>query len=301
MSSAGIGLASPAILEEAGRIAKILGEGGSGALSTMIGGDVVFTPGQTDFGNAAELVDKALGTVLATRLDWSGDRKGMVVVVLPEAGAKTLVAHMMALMLGAPADPDGAKMDAEGLDAYTEAMGNFAGQGAQALRGALGGALKLAAAGTKLYDAASADPAEMIGPGAWLCHKGRIALAGRPPVALHLFMTVPVTGMELEAPPPAPVNLAASAESLGLDPENLAHAMKLKVPLIVVLARNRMRMEVIQEMVPGTIIEFRKQAGEILDVCAGHVKIAEAEVVTTNQHFGVQIRHMVDPRVKVEG
>ena len=71
--------------------------------------------------------------------------------------------------------------------------------------------------------------------------------------------------------------------------------MKIKVPLIVVLARNRTRMEVIQEMAPGTILEFRKQAGEILDVCAGHVKIAEAEVVIVNQHFGVQIRRMVSP------
>ena len=37
-------------------------------------------------------------------------------------------------------------------------------------------------------------------------------------------------------------------------------------------------------------------SGEMLDVLAGNVKIAVAEVVITNQCFGIQVRAMVDPR-----
>ena len=72
--------------------------------------------------------------------------------------------------------------------------------------------------------------------------------------------------------------------------------MRIKLPLIVTIASKKMRMELIQEMNPGTIIEFRKMSGEPLDVMAGNVKIAEAEVVITNQCFGIQIRAIVDPR-----
>ena len=57
----------------------------------------------------------------------------------------------------------------------------------------------------------------------------------------------------------------------------------------------------IQGMSPGTILEFRKKSDDVLDVCANNVKIGDAEVVTTSQHFGVQMRHLVDVQAMVAG
>ena len=72
--------------------------------------------------------------------------------------------------------------------------------------------------------------------------------------------------------------------------------MRLPLPVVVVLATTKKRVENIKELAPGSIIEFRKFAGEFLDVCAGNTKIAEGEVVIVNQHFGIQLRK-ITPRI----
>jgi flagellar motor switch/type III secretory pathway protein FliN len=90
------------------------------------------------------------------------------------------------------------------------------------------------------------------------------------------------------------------AARLGIDPANLSIAMKIKLPMIVNIATKKMRMELIQDRCPGTIIEFRKMSGENLDVNATNVKVATAEAVIVNQCFGVQIRGIVDPQTLIK-
>ena len=70
-------------------------------------------------------------------------------------------------------------------------------------------------------------------------------------------------------------------------------AMALVVPMVVVLSTTKMRMEVVQNMAPGTMIEFRKFSGELLDMYANNIKFAEGEVVVTNKHFGIQLKRFV--------
>jgi flagellar motor switch protein FliN/FliY len=69
--------------------------------------------------------------------------------------------------------------------------------------------------------------------------------------------------------------------------------------VIVILAEKKMRMEMVQALAPGSIIEFRKLSGELLDLCVGRVKIAEGEVVLTNEHFGIQVRKLIDIRAAI--
>jgi flagellar motor switch/type III secretory pathway protein FliN len=53
-------------------------------------------------------------------------------------------------------------------------------------------------------------------------------------------------------------------------------------------------------LVPGSIIEFRKSAEELLDLRVGDITIARGEAVIQNERFGLQIRTMVKPKAKAK-
>ena len=296
-----IGLINPKVLEEGSRIASALMEGGAAGWSTLIGKNVNYSVTASDYGKPAEVLKAEFGGEFAlTEIKWDGDRSGRLFLLTPAPGAREVVAHMTALMLGGSANPAETKLDAEGMDAFSEAVNSFFGQAAQQARAELGGAIKLVVEGTKKTALADGTPASLFGAGDLLRFAIKTTVEGRPPFTLSLLMSPSVTGVRVEEDRPAGTTVKASAESLGIEPDRFATAMKVKLPLVVVIAAKKMRMELIQGMSPGTIIEFKKMSGEMLDVVAGNVKIAEAEVVITNQCFGIQIRSMVDARARTK-
>ncbi len=295
-----VGLINPEISEKGGQIAKAVMEGGSAGWSTMIGKNISYAITETDYGRPAEIVKPdEVGEAVVTPVDWSGDNSGKVYLVMPTSGAKEIVAYMMALMLGGDANPETQALDADGMDAYSEAVNSFFGQGAQQARGEIGGTIKTAVAPSKIVDFKSAAPGDELGAEEYLCVKVKVTIEGRPPFVLEMLIGRSVTGVA-----PDPVDTAAeeeaAAERLGIDPANLAIAMKIKLPIVVCIATKHMRMELIQDMCPGTIIEFKKMSGENLDVIATNTKVATAEAVIINQCFGVQVRSIVDPRAAVK-
>ncbi len=294
---------NPEIAEKGGRIAHALMEGGAAGWSTLIGKNVTYATVDLDYGRPAEVIKpEDAGEAVATPVDWSGDNSGKVYLIAPAAGAKEVVAYMMALMLGGNANPAATQLDAEGMDAYSEAVNSFFGQGAQQARGEIGGAIKTAVGASKLVDFTKTSPNDEIEAGDYLRVRIKVTIEGRPPFNVSLLIGRSVTGVAPDAADPAKAaaEAAAAAEKLGVNPANLAIAMKIKLPVIVNIATKKMRMELIQGMCPGTIIEFRKMSGENLDVVASNVKVATAEAVIVNQCFGVQIRSIVDPRVMVK-
>ncbi len=299
MTARSLDLINPEVISKGTELAKAILEGGSGGWSTLVGKNVSYTIVHTDYGQPEEMLKSGdLGQCVMTPVDWTGDHNGKVYLLVSTAGAKIVVAFMMALMLGGDANPATTELDAEGMDAYAESVNSFIGQGAQQARGAVGGTIKTAVGASKLIDFAKETPGNTLGDEEMLCFKVSTVIEGQPPFDIHLLLTRSVTGV----PPDIDVGKAAqevaiaSAEKLGVNPLNLTTAMKIKLPLIVTIASKKMRMELIQDMSPGTIIEFRKMSGEMLDVMAANVKIAETEVVITNQCFGIQIRSIVDPR-----
>ncbi|MDR1745601.1 MAG: FliM/FliN family flagellar motor switch protein [Planctomycetota bacterium] len=294
-----VGLINPEVAEKGGRIAKAMMEGGASGWSTLIGKNVSYAIGETDYGIPAEVVKpEEMGESVITPVDWSGDTEGKVWLIVPSLGAKEVVAYMMALMLGGDPNPDTQKLDAEGMDAYSEAVNSFVGQGAQQARGEVGGTIKTAIGASKMVDFKSASPEAEIGKTECLAVKIKVTIEGCSPFTLEMLIARSVTGVAPE------INAGAAEEEreavaaqLGIDPNNLAIAMKIKLPLVVNIATKKMRMELIQGMCPGTIIEFRKMSGENLDVIAANVRVATAEAVITNQCFGVQVRNIVDPKM----
>lgn len=296
------GIINPEVAEKGGRIVKAMMEGGAAGWSTLIGKNVSYAVASSDYGTSAEVIKpRELGEAVITPVDWSGDHSGKMYLIVPAAGAKVVVAYMMALMLGGAANPETTKLDAEGMDAYSEAVNSFFGQGAQQARGELGGVIKTAVGVSKALDFSAAVPADAIEAGDYFCSKLTVTVEGQKPFTLLMLVGRSVTGVAPETGAETSGQLEReAAEKLGVDPGNLAIAMKIKLPLVVCIASKKMRMELIQDMCPGTIIEFRKMSGENLDVLASNVKVATAEAVIINQCFGVQIRSIVDPHAAVK-
>ncbi len=297
-----VGLVNPEVAEKGGRIANAVMEGGAAGWATLIGKDVTYVVGANDYGIPAEVVKPgAVGEAVATPVDWSGDTQGKIWLLVPAIGAKQVVAYMMALMLGGDPNPDAQPLDADGMDAYSEAVNSFVGQGAQQARGEIGGAIKTALGASKVVDFTTASPEAELGKEEYLAVTVKVTIEGHAPFDLLMLISRSVTGVALEASSGgAAEEREAAAERLGISAANLSIAMKIKLPMIVNIASKKMRMELIQDMCPGTIIEFRKMSGENLDVNAANVKVATAEAVIVNQCFGVQIRSIIDPHTLIK-
>ncbi|MDR1518738.1 MAG: FliM/FliN family flagellar motor switch protein [Planctomycetota bacterium] len=294
------GIVNPVVLEKGGALVKALMEGGSAGWSTLLGKNITYAIIGSDYGRPDEVVKPAeIPEAVVTQVDWSGDASGKVQLLTPPAGAREVVAHMMALMLGGDPNPDDTRLDAEGMDAYSEAVNSYFGQGAQQARSEIGGSIKTAVGASKLVDFSKTPPGKALGGSECYCAKVKVNIEGRPPFTLEILVDRSVTGT-----PPAEEHAGAPDEAaagkLGVDPANLGIAMKIKIPLIVNIAAKMMRMELIQNMRPGTIIEFKKMSGENLDVLAGNIRVAMAEAVIINQCFGIQIRGIVDPRQAIK-
>lgn len=297
-----VALINPEVSDKGGRIANALMEGGSAGWSTLIGKNVEHAVQATDYGVPAEVIKpEEIGESVVTTVDWNGDTEGKVILIMPASGAKEIVAFMMALMLGGEADPATTQLDADGMDAYGECVASFFGQGAQQARGDIGGTIKTTVGGSKVIDFKSVAPGDEFGSDEYLLVSEKVTIEGRQPFVLHLLISRSVTGVAPEVSiEDQKEETAEVAKQLGVDPANLAIAMKIKLPVVVCIATKKMRMELIQDMCPGTIIEFKKMSGENLDVLTGNVKVATAEAVIINQCFGVQIRNIVDPKSLVK-
>jgi flagellar motor switch/type III secretory pathway protein FliN len=293
---------NPEVADKGGRLAKAVMEGGAAGWSTLIGQDVSYSVTALDYGRPAEVVNPGeLGEAVMTPVDWSGDNSGKVFLLVPAPGAKIVVAYMMALMLGGDPNPGTTQLDVDGMDAYSEAVNSFFGQGAQQARGEIGGNIKTTLGQSKAVDFSKTPPGDELGNDDCVCARIKTTITGNPPFTLNLVLSRSVTGVAPDSDSEHEGETrAAAAESLGIEPGNLDIAMGIKLPVVVSIATKKMRMELIQEMTPGTIIEFRKMSGENLDVLAGKVRIATAEAVIINQCFGVQVRTIVDPRAAVK-
>ncbi|MCB9853704.1 MAG: FliM/FliN family flagellar motor switch protein [Phycisphaerales bacterium] len=68
--------------------------------------------------------------------------------------------------------------------------------------------------------------------------------------------------------------------------------LKLKVPVIVRLARRNMLVSSIMKMGPGTILEFDRTVDEELDLMINNCKIGAGVAVKVNEHFGIRITNI---------
>jgi flagellar motor switch protein FliN/FliY len=300
-------LASPELVEAGDAICQTILSAGAEAWGTLLNRGAFYTHGETQFQEPAELIPAETGAVVLTDVQWTGDREGGFRLVLPALGVKTVVAYFMSLM-GVETTPEETELDDEGLDAYAEAVNNFLGQASQALRQDPGGELTLTAGETRVVDLGEEAPAEVFRNDFRVVCSGQLTVEGASPFSVWLILDPALTGVEA-AVPSSPEEVAveemagegggeeAAAAAAERDPERVK---KLPIPVQVTLAEKKERLSVIMNLVPGSIIEFRKSAEELLDLRVGDITIARGEAVIQNERFGLQIRTMVKPKAKAK-
>ncbi len=294
------------ILQTGEHITRVFTSSGFEGVSTFIGKGVLSSIDDCNFVTPAEVLEGEEEEQVVTEIAWSGDREGKIYLLIPKTGAKGAIAFFLALAMGTEPDIDGTELNDEAMDAYGELASTLAQQGAQALRGdeKAGGKINFTVSGSEVINPKTLDLNARFGAEDMLCSKGTLTIEGLSPVNIRVFMSLSCTGMEKQATIEtrdnlinndqvgAIVNTTETARPRRVRNRNAELAIKIPVPVIVVLATTKMRVENVKELAPGSIIEFKKYAGEFLDVCAENTKFAEGEVVIVNQHFGIQLRRM---------
>lgn len=294
----------PKVLQVGEHLISTCVSAGFDGLGTFIGKGVLSQLVKCFYTSAREALEDVPEKYVVTEITWGGDRDGKIFIMLPESGAKGAIAYFLALAMGTEPDVENTQLDDEAMDAYGELASTIAQQGAQALRGEeqAGGKVNFKVEKNFIFSPAD-DAGEIFGSSDLIFAKAQITIEGLPPFEIMLFMTLSCTGMEKEASIKTTEGLVENTDvgeivsntevrAKRQKNKNFSLAVRLPVPVIVVLATTKMRVENIKELAPGSIIEFKKFAGEFLDVCAENTKFAEGEVVIVNQHFGIQIRRM---------
>jgi len=91
-----------------------------------------------------------------------------------------------------------------------------------------------------------------------------------------------------------PHNIPAD-DPFGVLPPYSRSLLRIRLPLVVKLARTRQSIRDIVELTPGTIVKFDKPCDEMLDLEVGGKPIARGECVKVGDKFGLRINSMILP------
>ena len=85
---------------------------------------------------------------------------------------------------------------------------------------------------------------------------------------------------------PAPVAAPRTLDSL---PSYARSLLKIKVPVIVTLARKKQPLSQIVEIGPGTILQFNKSCDQLLELEVNGCEVGAGEAVKVGDKFGIRI------------
>ncbi len=292
----GMSLADPEMIEAGEKIAATIWTSGAEGLGVLLDRGVMYTEGSSDYNDLSEIIPSDLGECVITTAEWTGDRSGTLNLIIPSLGAKGIVSYMLALMMGTDADPENTALDEEGMDAFKESINQFLGTAAQALRQDPGGDVKIAVVETKVVDFTTSSIIDEFGNDFKLCSQGQLTIEGMGPENIYTILAESLTGIEpCMAEEGGTVGAGSIDEAINEAKENdeeVSRALSIITPLNVTLAERTMRLSEIMNLVPGSIIEFRKSSEDYLDLCLGNIIIGRGEAVIVNEFFGLQIREM---------
>lgn len=95
----------------------------------------------------------------------------------------------------------------------------------------------------------------------------------------------------VDAPPPSPP-VHRTLESL---PPYARSLLRIKVPIVVTLARKKQLISKIVEIGPGTILQFSKSCDQLLELEVNGHEIGAGEAVKVGDKFGLRVVTMKLP------
>lgn len=81
---------------------------------------------------------------------------------------------------------------------------------------------------------------------------------------------------------------------------NIDMLLDVGLEVVVVLGEKRMLIRDILKLGKGSIVELEKAVGEPLEILINRKKLAEGEVVVVDDHFGIRITQLVEPKEKIK-
>ncbi len=81
--------------------------------------------------------------------------------------------------------------------------------------------------------------------------------------------------------------------------KNLQKILTMKIPVIVKIAEKKMRMENILKLNLGSIIQFDKDAYQLIDLMVNNQTIGLGQPIKIGEKFGLQVTHIGDINEKI--
>ena len=101
------------------------------------------------------------------------------------------------------------------------------------------------------------------------------------------------------APPPPPPPQTSKPLSLKNVPPQIARLLRMRVPVIVQLAKRKMDISSIRRLSLGTIIEFHKNIDQPLLLLINNHAIGEGDTVKVGERFGLRLQQITDQATRI--
>ncbi|MEP0846257.1 MAG: FliM/FliN family flagellar motor switch protein [Phycisphaerae bacterium] len=99
---------------------------------------------------------------------------------------------------------------------------------------------------------------------------------------------------------PHAAGAARETKSPGSRPSpNVARLLKIRVPVIALLASRPMLVSGIRRFTVGTIIEFEKSVGEPIELLVNNRRIGRGEAIKAGEKFGLHITQIDDAAARI--
>lgn len=81
---------------------------------------------------------------------------------------------------------------------------------------------------------------------------------------------------------------------------DLKTILELKVPLIVTVGQQRLAVDSVLGLGPGSIIELNKHAEDPLEILINNKQVGTGEAIKVGENFGVRLLDILSPEERVE-
>ena len=307
-----------------GEVGNICMSSAATALGTLLSRSVQITTPQVELVDDAEVRSGHDGPAVVVAIEYTEGLDGRNVFVIGTRDA-SVVADLMMGGEGTPADEVGEAQ----LSAIAEAMNQMAGGAATAMAEMVGRRVDISSPSVDLLDLN--DPAVGLELGiagamvrtAFQLRVGDLldtTLMQLMPLAFARALVDSLTTAEaaggtasgaedddrhlraVPVPVAQPVAFP-SLDEMPASPGGSDISLLLDVPLQVTveLGRTQLRIRNVLELVPGSIVELDKLAGEPVDVLVNGKQIARGEVVVIDEEFGVRITDVASQAKRLRG
>ncbi len=88
-------------------------------------------------------------------------------------------------------------------------------------------------------------------------------------------------------------DFGAATAAPSTSPDNLGRVMDVRVPMTARIGIVRKTISEVLDLVPGSIVDLERNAGEPIDLVIGDKLIARGEIVVVDDRYGVRIVQVV--------